>query len=1086
MLLRNRLARAAYLFIVGAGWVQAAPAAITPDLQKLDGRWRFQLDREDQGETQHWFERALDQELALPGSLQEQGFGDPPSDTTEWIARIGANLLKEPRYAAYREPGHFRTPFWLTPDRHYVGSAWYQRDIDIPAAWKGRRVVLFLERPHWETRVWVDGQAAGTQNGLGVPHEYDLTTLAQPGHHRLTIRVDNRLVIPVGRDAHSVSDQTQGAWNGIVGRVELRTTPVAFIDDVQVRPDVVRRLAHVSVTIKNQSGRAGSGTLRVTAESTNAATTRRVAAKAVPVRWTKDGGTVEFDYALGPNAQLWDEFSPALYRLTLDGLGQPVTVTFGLREIGTSGTQFTLNGRRIYLRGTLECAVFPLTAYPPTDVASWKRILTIARAHGLNHLRFHSWTPPEAAFVAADELGFFYQVEVSAWAPFGDGTALDTWVYEETERTLRAYGNHPSFVLLAPANEPGGKDRDRFLGAWVKHWSERDARRRYTAGSGWPIVPENEYHVAIQPRMQGTHELNHAPQTTSDYREHVARYTVPIVSHEIGQWTAYPNFEEIPKYTGLLKPGNLEIFQDFLNKSGMGDQAKDFVRASGRFQALLYKAEIEEALRTPGMGGFQLLDLHDFPGQGTAPVGVLDAFWDSKGYVTPEQYHRFCSETVPLARLAKRVFTNDETFSAHIEVAHFGARDLAPTASLWRITAQGRLIASGRLDAQAVPTGGLTTLGDVSLPLDKFEGATRLNLEVTLEGTTFVNDWDVWVYPARKEVITPASVRVFEDQGLDSAVEAALAAGERVLLLPGPKRIKGGALGVFRPIFWNRVTFTTQKEHTVGLLIDPAHKALARFPTEFHSNWQWWDLAQRSRPMILDGLPSELHPVVQPIDDWNLCRKLGLLIEAKVGNGRLLLSSIDLSQALEERPVARQLRSSLMLYMDSPAFAPSVALNVEQVRSLLQDLAPMDRLGATVLRTDGEWAENPAPQILDDDPTSFWASSRQSQAFGGTAAPYPHEIVIKFKTPARLSGIEILPRQDEERTRIKDYRVEASDDDKTWTEVAAGTFAPGAEWQTVTFTKTLTLRFLRLVALSGQQPNVQATIAEIRAAEASP
>jgi len=397
----------------------------------------------------------------------------------------------------------------------------------------------------------------------------------------------------------------------------------------------------------------------------------------------------------------------------------------------------------------------------------------------------------------------------------------------------------------------------------------------------------------------------------------------------------YPNFAEIPKYTGTLKPGNLEIFHDFLEKSGMGPQAPDFVRASGRFQAAFYKAEIEAALRTPGMGGFQLLGLHDFPGQGTAPVGVLDAFWDGKGYVSPEEYRRFCAETVLLARLATRVYTSDETLAAAVQVAHFGPRDLAPAAVRWRVRRDGgAVLAEGRLEPRAVPTGALTAIGEIQVPLSGVADAARLNLDVSLEGTAIANDWDVWVYPARPEPTGPAAVLVAEE--LDAEAEARLASGGTVVLLPGPRRVRGATVGAFRPIFWNRVTFTTQPEHTLGLLIDARHPALRGFPTADHSDWQWWDLAQRSKPLLLDGLPAELRPIVQPIDDWNLCRRLGLVIEARVGGGRLLLASIDLSDGLEARPVARQLRRSLLEYAAGPAFEPPVALTLDQVRSLLE------------------------------------------------------------------------------------------------------------------------------------------------------
>jgi hypothetical protein len=303
-----------------------------------------------------------------------------------------------------------------------------------------------------------------------------------------------------------------------------------------------------------------------------------------------------------------------------------------MREMGVDGTQFTLNGERIFLRGTLECAIFPRTGYPPTDVAAWRKILGAARAHGLNHLRFHSWCPPEAAFEAADEMGFLFQVEGPFWTHPGEGDPLDTYIYEECDRILRAYGNHPSFAFMAYGNEPGGRKHEAFLGELVEYWKAKDGRRLYTAAAGWPKIEASQYHVAYEPRVHSNYggkgmRFSVEPFSSAmDYRDYVAQWDVPVVSHEIGQWCVFPNLDEIGKYTGPLKPRNFEIVRDMLAEQGMLDLARDFLLASGRLQTLCYKEEIEAALRTPGFGGFQLLDLHDFPGQGTALVGVLDPF----------------------------------------------------------------------------------------------------------------------------------------------------------------------------------------------------------------------------------------------------------------------------------------------------------------------------------------------------------------------------------------------------------------------------------------------------------------------------
>ena len=678
------------------------------------------------------------------------------------------SFFTAPRYEPYRQPGNVKVPFWLQPDKHYVGPAWYERDVVVPPEWKGRRVVLHLERPHWQTIAWLDGRVTGSSDSLSTPHEHDLGTV-EPGKHRLTIRVDNRLVVDVGLNSHSVTDHTQSNWNGIVGRMELRPAARVWIEDLQVHPRVASRSAVVRGRIGNATGGPGRGTLRLEVSAGEGAA---VAPKASDVSWEASGGTFEVEVPLGASAPLWDEFSPALHRLsaTLEAgeARDTRTVRFGLREIGTQGTQFVVNGRKAFFRGTLECAIFPKTGHPPTDVDSWRRIVRIAKAHGLNMIRFHSWCPPEAAFTAADEEGFYYQVEVASWANsstrLGAGLPIDEWLYRETARILKAYGNHPSFVLLPYGNEPAGRDAE-FLGRWVEHWKALDPRRLYTSASGWPQIPENQFHVAPDPRIQAwgqglASRVNaKPPETRTDYRDYVRARPVPVISHEIGQWCAYPNLAERSKYTGYLKAKNFDIFADTLAASGMADQAAAFLHASGKLQSLLYKEDIESALRTPGMGGFQLLDLHDFPGQGTALVGVLDPFWDSKGYVTAEAFQRFSGPTVPLARLDRRVFTTAETLEADLEVAHFGPKPLAGARPVWRLVGEdGRAVARGTLPARDVPVDNGIALGRVSVSLAKLAAPRKYRLVVGIEGTPFENDWDVWVYPPRVDTAVPAGV----------------------------------------------------------------------------------------------------------------------------------------------------------------------------------------------------------------------------------------------------------------------------------------------------------------------------------------
>lgn len=919
------------------------------DVVPLSGVWRFELDPADEGLVSSWENRTLVDRIRLPGVLQAQGFGADVTVDTQWTGQIvDRSFFTSARYEPYRRPGNFKVPFWLQPDKHYVGPAWYERDVVVPPEWKGRRIVLHLERPHWQTIAWLDGRVVGSSDSLSTPHEHDLGTV-EPGKHRLTIRVDNRLVVDVGLNSHSVTDHTQSNWNGIVGRMELRPAARVWIEDLQVYPRVASRSAVVRGRIGNATGGPGRGTLRLEVSAGEGAA---VAPKASDVSWDVSGGAFEVEVPLGAGAPTWDEFSPVLHQLaaTLEAgeARDTRTIRFGLREIGTQGTQFVVNVRKAFFRGTLECAIFPKTGHPPTDLGSWKRIVRIAKAHGLNMIRFHSWCPPEAAFTAADEEGFYYQVEVASWANsstrLGAGLPIDEWLYRETARILKAYGNHPSFVLLPYGNEPAGRDVE-FLSGWVEHWKALDPRRLYTSASGWPQIPENQFHVAPDPRIQAwgqglASRVNaKPPETRTDYRDTVRARPVPVISHEIGQWCAYPDLAERSKYTGYLKAKNFDIFADTLAASGMADQAAAFLHASGKLQSLLYKEDIESALRTPGMGGFQLLDLHDFPGQGTALVGVLDPFWDSKGYVTADAFRRFSGQTVPLARLDRRVFTSSETLEADIEVAHFGPKPLVGARSLWRLVGDdGQAVARGTLAVRDVPVDNGITLGHVSVSLAKLVAPRKYRLVVGIEDSPFENDWDVWVYPPRVDTAVPAGVRVVRE--LDAATEAQLRDGGRVVLLVPPGRVRGDALGKvelgFSSIFWNTAWTNRQAPHTLGVLLDPKHPALADFPTEGYSNWQWWHLVSRAGAMILDGLPKELRPTVQVIDDWFTNRRLGLVFEARVGKGRLLVTSIDLENGLEENPVARQMRHSLLRYAASDRFAPQVEVTAEAIRALVQ------------------------------------------------------------------------------------------------------------------------------------------------------
>lgn len=931
-------------FILGAwSMVSADPLSMSMD---LSGQWHFRLDPDDAGITEKWCGKKLPDTIHLPGSLQEQGYGHEVSAETEWTIKGRNEWLTEPRYEKYRQPGNIKMPYWLQPDKHYVGAAWYQRTIVIPDNWKGKRVALNLERTHWTTRVWLNKKEIGKGVSLSAPHLFDLGSDLAPGTYSLTILVDNRMFVDVGANAHSVSEHTQSNWNGIVGKINLTATESVWIENVQIYPDVEKNTILVRVNIGNKKGKTGKGVINLSAKSRNGNQKHEVPAKDFPVSWTPEGGLVEVNYELGKDALLWDEYSPALYDLNISLLRNGKCIserkeTTGLRELKTNGRQFEVNGRRLFLRGTLECSIFPLTGYPSTKVEDWKRIIRICKEHGLNHIRFHSWCPPDAAFVAADELGFYYQVECGGWTKVGAGKPIDQWLYNEGAEIIKAYGNHPSFAFFAYGNEPGGKGKGDYLPEWVRYWKKTDSRRLHTAAAGWPMLADNQYQNSPRPRLQSfsaglRSKINSLPpEMRTDYTEFVNRFECPVVTHEMGQWCVYPDFNEIPKYKGYLKAKNFEMFQEFLEEKHMLDQARDFQMASGALQVLCYKADIEAALRTPDLGGFQLLDLHDFPGQGTALVGILDAFWDSKPYVSAKEYRRFCSETVPLAKMDKMAWTTDETFSADIEVAHFAEAPLDNARSTWSLSdTSGKIVASGKFPARDISLGNGISLGRVDFPLNGIKAPQKLNLEVTLPGTTAANDWDFWVYPAKLKSLPENNILITSE--LDAKAKKALANGKTVWLALKPEQIKTDAQIGFTTIFWNTAWTNHRPPHSMGILCDPNHPAFLGFPTESHSNWQWWHIVSHSAMMNLDAFPADLKPVIQVVPDWHKPEHLALAFEAKVGKGKLFVTSIDLESDLDANIVARQMRNSFLNYLSSK-FNPKTELTIEEVNSLISD-----------------------------------------------------------------------------------------------------------------------------------------------------
>ena len=1061
------------LLLDGAHPTRLAAAESLP----LAGEWRFALDRQDAGTNEQWFAKDLPDKIQLPGILESQGHGDAISITTPWVLSLYDHFwYLRSDYAAYTNVGSVKVPFISQPMRHYLGAAWYQRDLDIPPSWSGQHVTLFLERPHWESTVWVDNQKIGSNNSLCAPHEFDLGLLPA-GHHRLTVRVDNRMILPYRPDAHSISDSLDQAWNGIIGKIELRTTALTWISDLQVYPRVATKSVTIRGRIRNLTGLAGTNKLLLAITPFQVDKNARIMAGTnYVINWGTNGGDFETELALDPSAVFWDEYHPTIYHLVVELIGGDGAATdFGLREFKAQGQAFTLNDQPVYLRGTHFGGDFPLTGYPPTDVDSWKKIFTTCKAWGLNHMRFHSYCPPDAAFEAADELGFYLQVECGMWNDFRPGGDMVKMLYTETDRIIHAYGNHPSFVLLSASNEAHGRWQ-QCLPQWVEHYRQEDPRRLYTPDTGWVAIdrpgPVTGADYLAAGRIGTSRTRGETGWFGQDYGRSLRGVNVPVVAHELGQWCACPDYDVIAKFTGFMQPGNFEIFRDSAAEHGVLAQNHAFAQASGRFQLECYKEEIEANLRTPGLAGFQLLDLHDYTGQGTALVGLLDPFWESKGYATPQEFNQFCGPVVPLARLKQRVFTTADTLTAVCEIANFSETALNMATPAWQIlNASGKVLAHGQWPRRTIPLGKNIPLGKITADLSKLTAPRAYQLVISLKGTHIANHWNFWLYPAT--ITTPLPTDVLITSSWDDA-QAKLAAGGKVLFLPRPADLAWNSPPLARlPIFWNALMGPTWGR-MLGLYSQTNHPALAEFPTGPECDWQWTELMHNPRAINLATLPAGLQPIVSAIDDWNRNYKLALAFECQVGAGKLLVCSVDFSE-VDTHPVARQLYHSLLDYMGSPVFTPPIAVAPEDIQSLLFDTRIMHRLQATA-EADGQ----PADDLIDGDPNTFWLSDANDAQ--------PHEITLHFPQPEPISGLVLMPRQNhrEHQGDIREYRLDGSDDGTNWSEINRGQLPSSFDPHPIAFGKTLTVRHLKLTALSGFGTDTTAALAEVAVVYAGP
>ncbi|MBR6945216.1 MAG: beta-glycosidase [Prevotella sp.] len=896
----------------------------------LQGNWMFSLDPEGSVTPST---RLVD-EIRLPGTTDTNRKGNVLKDTLQ--------------------TGHLSRLY------SYVGKAWYKQYVDIPENWKNKRIVLFMERTKPST-VFIDGKEVGSQNNISTPQEYTLTDFLKPGRHILTVMIDNsehRVPKQLISNSHAYTEDTQTNWNGMLGSILLKATDPLFIEDIQLTVDGTQKTLNMDTRLRG-------------------AIKKKINLNYLLIPWGADYGIVVAKQEIQPTKEtqhritltyrndsldLWSEHHPTLYRMRVEiDNGDAKEKVFGLRTFKTKGTQFYINDRLTFLRGKHDACVFPLTGHVPMDVGSWRRYLQICKGYGINHIRFHSWCPPEAFFLAADIEGVYLQPELPFWGKFDkEDLSLMDFLYKEGMNILLTYGHHPSFVMFALGNELSG-DIDA-MKRFINGYRKIDKTKLFTFGSntflgygGWN--DEMDYFTTCRNGGEkwGTFDThtrgsfsfadvfdggiinNTYPNTLINFSKAIAGVPMPVISHEIGQFQTYPDYREINKYNGVLYPYNLKEFQRRLQKAGMLDQALDFHKASGALSVQLYKADIEMDLRTPGFGGFQLLDIQDYPGQGSAYVGILDAFMESKDLTTPTEWRQWCNEVVPLLSWKGYTWKND-AWEGDIQIANYSETSLKGKQLSWTIQyPDGRKHSSESFTINN-DSIGLFTAAHVRGSLADIQKATRLDLVLQIEGTLYHNTYPMWVYPENN--IQAADTKgIIITNTLSDEIVKKLQQGAKVLYMPdttsmGKNRndiVRTQTVGgLFQTDYWNYGMFKTISGNnkrpvspgTLGILTDPEHPIFKDFPTDSHTNWQWFPMIKASNPSILDETEKNYRPIVQVIDNIERNHKLGLIYEYTVGKGKILVCMSPLNQ-LQQYPEARQLYKSILHYMQSETFQPA-------------------------------------------------------------------------------------------------------------------------------------------------------------------
>lgn len=903
----------------------------------LSGYWKFSIDNKDIGEKEQWFNVQFKDSVKLPGTTDTNQKG---TQNTNW------------------QLNHLSRKFI------YIGKAWYQKEVVIPTSWNGKDIELFIERTK-STKVWINNKYIGANKALSVPQKFNVTKFFSAGNNTITILVDNSLTeYPARNNPHALAEHTQTNWNGMIGKLNLKAlnkSRLKFIDGQLDRTGNVFKLRFLSDSFIHNANIA----CKATGINSNK---HEIKKQNFKLKSIEKNDTIVLSYQLTKNYKLWSHIEPNLYRfdfeIDLDGHKQSLNENIGLRTVELINNHFYVNGNKTFIISKHDACIFPLTGYPPMTKEEWIRQMKISKEYGFNSYRFHSWTPPKACFEAADIVGIYLQPEIPAWYRSNStGIKDDAYFFllNEGIASFEEYGQHASFIKFTLGNENSGNrkfwsnmilslkelNRSIFIAAGSNNFfadPKVDPNEDYfvTAKVG-PYKPNFESDIrasfAFVDDPNGGGVLNRmSPNSIFTFSKALADFKLPVLSHETGQYQVFPNYDEIPKYTGVLEPRNLKAFSYKLMESGMYNYWKELYQASGHLATLCYRADNEIMLRTPELAGFQILDIQDFTGQGTALVGILDAFMDSKGFITPDEWRQSCADLTIQANMEKFVWLNTDMFKSDITIINYSHSRFSDKVSWQVYDDENNIIGEGAIEEVNIENGIVKNVGQILLDLSSIKQSKQLNLVLNARNSKLRNEYKLWVY-VKPPTLINNNIHIVNR--IDENFSKLLAQDSKILLIPDSTTTKGNSIGgLFTSDYWCYPMFMPLSANrnlpvspgTLGLLIDDNHKTFNHFPTGKYTDWNWYSVIKNSRPIFLNKTPESYRPIVHVVDNFDRCSKLGMMFEMKVGKASVFVCSVNFDNLNDV--VRETLLYTIKEYVGSEQFMPKSIFSIEDFYSI--------------------------------------------------------------------------------------------------------------------------------------------------------